>query len=81
MLIPADCASTSKSNQERSLENCFTTHVTWQVRELEIEVENEQKRSTETVKGIRKYERRIKELTYQVEQPSPLTCSCHVILN
>ncbi|XP_031419237.1 myosin-7-like isoform X2 [Clupea harengus] len=38
------------------------------VRELEIEVENEQKRSTETVKGIRKYERRIKELTYQTDE-------------
>lgn len=37
-----------------------------QVRELECEVEAEQKRSSESVKGIRKYERRIKELTYQV---------------
>ena len=37
-----------------------------QVRELETEVESEQKKSGEAVKGIRKYERRIKELTYQV---------------
>ena len=37
-----------------------------QVRELEMEVEAEQKRGSESVKGIRKYERRIKELTYQV---------------
>ena len=37
-----------------------------QVRELENEVESEQKKSSEAVKGIRKYERRIKELTYQV---------------
>lgn len=37
-----------------------------QVRELENEVEIEQKKSTEAAKGIRKYERRIKELTYQV---------------
>jgi len=37
-----------------------------QVRELENEVEGEQKKSSEAVKGIRKYERRIKELTYQV---------------
>lgn len=37
-----------------------------QVKELENEVEMEQKKSSEAVKGIRKYERRIKELTYQV---------------
>ncbi|CAG5897199.1 unnamed protein product, partial [Menidia menidia] len=37
-----------------------------QVRELENEVEMEQKKSSEAVKGVRKYERRIKELTYQV---------------
>lgn len=36
------------------------------VRELENEVDLEQKRSSDAVKGIRKYERRIKELTYQV---------------
>uniref|UniRef100_A0AAR2JNM5 Myosin-7 n=1 Tax=Pygocentrus nattereri TaxID=42514 RepID=A0AAR2JNM5_PYGNA len=35
------------------------------VRELESELEAEQKRSSESVKGIRKYERRIKELSYQ----------------
>ena len=29
-------------------------------------MELEQKKSSEAVKGIRKYERRIKELTYQV---------------
>lgn len=37
-----------------------------QVRELEGELECEQKKSGEFQKGIRKYERRIKELTYQV---------------
>lgn len=36
------------------------------VRELESELEAEQKRNTESVKGMRKSERRIKELTYQV---------------
>lgn len=36
------------------------------MRELENEVEMEQKKSSEAVKGVRKYERRIKELTYQV---------------
>lgn len=36
------------------------------MRELENEVETEQKKSSEAVKGVRKYERRIKELTYQV---------------
>lgn len=46
-----------------------------QVRELENEVELEQKKSSEASKGIRKYERRIKELTYQVwsATPSPHT--------
>lgn len=39
-----------------------------QVRELESEVEMEQKKSGEAVKGVRKYERRIKELTYQVRR-------------
>ncbi len=37
-----------------------------QVRELEGTLECEQKKSGEFQKGIRKYERRIKELTYQV---------------
>ncbi|XP_026575309.1 myosin-7 [Pseudonaja textilis] len=38
------------------------------VRELENELEGEQKRSAENVKGMRKCERRIKELTYQTEE-------------
>uniref|UniRef100_A0A3Q1MDD2 Myosin heavy chain 4 n=1 Tax=Bos taurus TaxID=9913 RepID=A0A3Q1MDD2_BOVIN len=38
------------------------------VRELENEVENEQKRNAEAVKGLRKHERRVKELTYQTEE-------------
>ncbi|KAF7708892.1 hypothetical protein HF521_017949, partial [Silurus meridionalis] len=38
------------------------------VRELEGEVEMEQRKASESVKGIRKYERRIKELTYQTEE-------------
>ncbi|XP_043858728.1 myosin-4 [Dromiciops gliroides] len=38
------------------------------VRELENEVENEQKRNAEVVKGLRKHERRVKELTYQTEE-------------
>ncbi|XP_001371531.1 myosin-4 [Monodelphis domestica] len=38
------------------------------VRELENEVENEQKRNVEVVKGLRKHERRVKELTYQTEE-------------
>ena len=37
-----------------------------QVKELENEVESEQKKASDAVKGVRKYERRIKELTYQV---------------
>merc|ERR1712071_628477 len=35
------------------------------VRELEGEVEAEQRRGVDAVKGVRKYERRVKELTYQ----------------
>ncbi|KAM9044797.1 LOW QUALITY PROTEIN: myosin-2-like [Megaptera novaeangliae] len=37
------------------------------VRELENEVENEQKHNVEVVKGLRKHERRVKELTYTEE--------------
>ena len=36
------------------------------VRELETEVEAEQRRGADAIKGVRKYERRVKELTYQV---------------
>ena len=43
------------------------------MRELENEVESEQKKSTEAIKGIRKYERRIKELTYQVNLCTSIT--------
>ncbi|XP_026089910.1 myosin heavy chain, fast skeletal muscle-like [Carassius auratus] len=38
------------------------------VHELEAEVEAEQRRGAEAVKGVRKYERRVKELTYQTEE-------------
>ncbi|XP_028267757.1 myosin heavy chain, fast skeletal muscle-like [Parambassis ranga] len=38
------------------------------VRELENELEAEQKRSSESIKGVRKYERKVKELTYQCEE-------------
>lgn len=33
---------------------------------MEAEVEAEQRRGADAVKGVRKYERRVKELTYQV---------------
>ncbi|CAJ1080502.1 myosin heavy chain%2C fast skeletal muscle-like [Xyrichtys novacula] len=38
------------------------------VHDLEGELESEQKRSSEAVKGVRKYERRVKELTYRTEE-------------
>ncbi|XP_061702265.1 myosin heavy chain, fast skeletal muscle-like [Syngnathoides biaculeatus] len=38
------------------------------VRELETELEAEQKRSSESIKGIRKYERKVKELSYQADE-------------
>lgn len=31
-------------------------------------MESEQKRATDAIRGIRKYERRVKELTYQTEE-------------
>lgn len=37
------------------------------MRELEAEVEGEQRRGADAVKGVRKYERRVKELIYQVK--------------
>ncbi|CAB1314769.1 unnamed protein product [Coregonus sp. 'balchen'] len=40
------------------------------LKELENELESEQKRSQEFQKVFRKYERRIKELTYQTEEDS-----------
>ncbi|XP_078245982.1 myosin-15 isoform X2 [Pogona vitticeps] len=40
------------------------------VRELENELEAETRRNSEALKGVRKYERRIKELTYQSEEGS-----------
>ena len=42
------------------------------VRDLETEVEGEQRRGADAVKGVRKYERRVKELTYQVRSVSQL---------
>ena len=43
------------------------------MRELETEVEAEQRRGAEAVKGVRKYERRVKELTYQVKRSTVCT--------
>ena len=45
------------------------------MRELENEMDMEQRNSSESVKGIRKCDRRIKELTYQVF----FTCTISVI--
>ncbi|XP_039680167.1 myosin heavy chain, fast skeletal muscle-like [Perca fluviatilis] len=38
------------------------------VRELENELQAEQRRCTEAIQGVRKYERKVKELTYQSEE-------------
>merc|ERR1712142_163430 len=38
------------------------------VRELEAEVDTAQRGETDAIKGVRKYERRVKELTYQTEE-------------
>uniref|UniRef100_A0A3B4UUQ3 Myosin tail domain-containing protein n=1 Tax=Seriola dumerili TaxID=41447 RepID=A0A3B4UUQ3_SERDU len=36
--------------------------------DLEAEVEAEQRRGSDAVKGVRKYDRRVKELTYKTEE-------------
>lgn len=48
--------------------SCLPKHLPalLQVRELELELDGEQKKNVEAQKGIRKHERRVKELTYQV---------------
>ena len=48
--------------KDRYLLSCYL-----KVRELEAEVEAEQRRGADAIKGVRKYERRVKELTYQVQ--------------
>lgn len=50
------------------------------MRELENELEAEQRHGSESVKGVRKLERRIKELTYQVEKPCSRS-QCKVFTN
>uniref|UniRef100_A0A4W5MG38 Myosin motor domain-containing protein n=1 Tax=Hucho hucho TaxID=62062 RepID=A0A4W5MG38_9TELE len=47
---------------------CLRSFLPHKVRELETEVEAEQRRGADAVKGVRKYERRVKELTYQTEE-------------
>uniref|UniRef100_A0A4W5QSA7 Myosin tail domain-containing protein n=1 Tax=Hucho hucho TaxID=62062 RepID=A0A4W5QSA7_9TELE len=49
-------------------EAMMTARVSLQVRELENELAAEQKRGVEAMKGVRKYERKVKELTYQGEE-------------
>lgn len=38
------------------------------MRELEAELDAEQKKHSEALKGVRKHERRVKELAYQAEE-------------
>merc|ERR1711894_748880 len=38
------------------------------VRELEVELDNEQRRHSETTKNIRKVERRVKDLSFQADE-------------
>lgn len=55
----------------------------FQVHELEKELEAEQKRGGEALKGMRKYERKIKELTFRVRRSprcrvvGPKKLNCH----
>lgn len=41
------------------------------MRELESELDAEQKRGAEALKGAHKYERKVKEMTYQVARSGP----------
>lgn len=50
-----------------------------QVRELQTELMVEQKRSEEYQKGVRRYERRCRELTHQVCTPDVSVCSSVVL--
>ena len=61
------------------LKSCELFIIILQVRELESEVEGEQRRGADAIKGVRKYERRVKELTYQVIHFTPKK-QCHVSL-
>lgn len=60
-----DSAGAGAGGRQQSAELASTRP---QVRELEGELDTEQKKMAEAQKGIRKYERRIKELSYQVQQ-------------
>lgn len=51
-----------------------------QVRELQTELMVEQKKSEEYQKGVRRYERRCKELTYQVREPHVVQLLCCSLL-
>lgn len=62
-----------------ALTEAVSITVLFKVRELENEVDLEQKRSSDAVKGVRKYERRIKELTYQVYSTDSVTNIHHMI--
>lgn len=66
-----------KNKTKKKTNIIFIIYAIWQVRELEMEVEAEQKKTTESVKGVRKYERRIKELTYQVKNAKRLKYLYH----
>ncbi|CAB1352873.1 unnamed protein product, partial [Coregonus sp. 'balchen'] len=55
----------TSAHLERMKKNLEVTVKDLQVRELESEFETEQRRGVDTIKGVRKYERRVKELTYQ----------------
>ena len=55
-----------KKYDEIRRNNLITYYSTMKVRELEGEVDAEMRRGADAVKGVRKYERRVKELTYQV---------------
>lgn len=52
--------------EERNPSDRLTIMTRRQVKELENELESEQKKGQEYQKIVRKYERRIKELSYQV---------------
>lgn len=60
------------------MDSIFHITALLQVRELETELEAEQRHGSDAVKGVRKLERRIKELTYQVNS-NPMQTFCDAL--
>ncbi|XP_008571174.1 PREDICTED: myosin-13 [Galeopterus variegatus] len=65
--LEADIAQ-NQGHHERLCRIHLQGQVSAEVRELENELDAEQKRGAEALKGAHKYERKVKEMTYQAEE-------------